>query len=156
MNEFASFLPFVEVNPFRYSIETERPPTPPPVREQQPRPIPGFDFSGTINGTADNTTQSDTPANASRRSVISEFGLSQHLFARQQDNSTRANLADNVTDASLDSALMYPPYRIQDRRATPSVAEGASNSVLKNISDFTLRVDSVHYTGETEVSTYLR
>ncbi|KAJ0425820.1 glycosyl hydrolases family 31-domain-containing protein [Aspergillus carlsbadensis] len=42
MNEAANFCPFPCTDPEQYAIDNNLPPTPPPVRPSNPRPIPGF------------------------------------------------------------------------------------------------------------------
>ncbi|KAL2871834.1 putative alpha-glucosidase [Aspergillus lucknowensis] len=42
MNEAANFCPFPCTDPEKYALENDLPPAPPPVRPNNPRPLPGF------------------------------------------------------------------------------------------------------------------
>lgn len=67
---------------------------------------------------------------------------------RQIDNATGAlpTTDDDYLSPGFDSQWLYPPYRINDRRAPPSTGGGADRG-LKNISDFTARTDLVQGNG---------
>jgi alpha-glucosidase len=54
---------------------------------------------------------------------------------------------DDYLSPELDSQWLYPPYRIDDRRAPPSTTNTDDLSGTKNISDFSTRTDLVQANG---------
>lgn len=89
--------------------------------------------------TSSNATDSDsTASNATARSFVERLAARQNVVPQPQ------NMSDYLSP-TLDSQWLYPPYRIQDRRAPPSSANDQQG--LKNISDFSARTDLVQANG---------
>ncbi|GMK58551.1 hypothetical protein CspeluHIS016_0505830 [Cutaneotrichosporon spelunceum] len=138
MNEPANFLPYLEANIYRVSVEREMPPRR-PLPRLIPRSIPGFAaFTAGQNISApfgsSNSSDETAAANATRRSLH-----------KRQTQSPPPSVVDDYLSPELDSQWLYPPYRIQDRRAPPSKA--GDQEGLKNISDFSARTDIVQANG---------
>ncbi|KAL1409397.1 hypothetical protein Q8F55_003380 [Vanrija albida] len=135
MNEPANFLPYLEANIYRVSIERDVPP-PRPEPRIIPRSIPGFEaFQAGRN--ISEPLEGSKPYD----------GIFGDKFEGQSTVYPDPNTLDDYLSADLDNKWLYPPYRIHDRRAPPSTTDATSNQHLKNISDFSARTDLVQANG---------
>jgi alpha-glucosidase len=116
-------------------------PPPRPLPRIIPRSIPGFEaftagqnISAPLGSSGAVESTVDGGGDATRRSL-----------AKRQTQAPPPTTLDDYLSPSLDNKWLYPPYRIQDRRAPPSKA--GDQAGLKNISDFSARTDIVQANG---------
>ncbi|CAK9779509.1 hypothetical protein CC85DRAFT_287362 [Cutaneotrichosporon oleaginosum] len=168
MNEPANFLPYLEANIYRVSAERGMPPLR-PLPRIIPRSIPGFEAftagenisaplgssgggggasgAGGSEGSTSMQTSGSPSASQSADAAPAEptANVTRRSLTKRQTQSPLPSTLDDYLSPALDSKWLYPPYRIQDRRAPPSSA--GDQAGLKNISDFSARTDLVQANG---------
>lgn len=151
MNEPANFLPYLEANIYRISEERGSPPAR-PLPRIIPRSIPGFpaftpgqNISAPFSGSGDEGADSASDANSTSLDAAADVTRRSLPLTQRQNQQPFPDTMDDYLSPSLDSKWLYPPYRIQDRRAPPSSANDQTG--LKNISDFSARTDLVQANG---------
>ena len=142
MNEAANFLAYVDQNLDASAVASGAPPVPPTTREP-PYAIEGLPW------TSEKAPGSES---ATRRSSVDELAAfeARHPSLAKRDHFDYWDY-DNVPGAAnLSSQWLYPPFNINDTRATSGASGYNDFGVPKNLSDKTIRTDLVHANGYHE------